>query len=325
MAFDRVANLYVGKMKNGNEESASFRISDLHFSFEVTRSIYWFENKARFSIYNLSKENENKIMTEGSSVIFEAGHKDQKIGNIYIGQIGYVDPRKKGLDRVTEIFCTSGRGGQYQLSRVGISIKFSAGTFINTVLEYVATYCGLSFKGRENLGDVLLERDLVYSGDVAKLLLAIRDTVLYRYGAGAYIDNNEIVIYRLYGDVSEFNYAYLTKSSGLLTSARVRDESKNEINYREDLAYWMGYPDLKKADIKVIEEKLAKQKAEKEELNKRECIKLSSLIRADIYPNTMCEVIDEEEKINGRYIITRAIYSGDNFGGEFKVECEAMK
>ena len=324
MAFKRVAKLFVGNFSDGNKKNLGYELSGLDFSFDVTRSIYWFENKAKFTVYNCSKETANNIMTGGASVIFEGGHEDTQTGIIYMGQIGYAYTQKKGVDRTTHLFCTGSRGGEYQLARVGISFSYPKGTSIIDILDRVSAYCNMSFKGRENVGDIDIERPFIYSGDVPKLLRQI-NVILNGYGAGCYLDNNEIIVYRLYGDKSEFNSALLTYDNGLLSCTRVRDESVNEINYRADLPYWTGYAGMTEIQRKASEEKIAADLAKKKELNSRDCIKFTSILRSDLTPNTLATVIDEDEDVNATYLIERCVFSGNNFGGDFKVECEAFK
>ena len=324
MAFKRVAKLFVGNFSDGNKKNLGYELSGLDFSFDVTRSIYWFENKAKFTVYNCSKETANNIMTGGASVIFEGGHEDTQTGIIYMGQIGYAYTQKKGVDRTTHLFCTGSRGGEYQLARVGISFSYPKETSIIDILDRVSAYCNMSFKGRENVGDIYIERPFIYSGDVPKLLRQI-NVILNGYGAGCYLDNNEIIVYRLYGDKSEFNSALLTYDNGLLSCTRVRDESVNEINYRADLPYWTGYAGMTEIQRKASEEKIAADLAKKKELNSRDCIKFTSILRSDLTPNTLATVIDEDEDVNATYLIERCVFSGNNFGGDFKVECEAFK
>ena len=324
MAFKRVANLFVGNFADGNKKNLGYELAGLDFSFEVTRSIYWFENKAKFTVYNCSKETANNIMTGGASVIFEGGHENTKVGLIYMGQIGYAYTQKKRLDRTTHLFCTGARGGEYRLARVGISFSFPKGTSIIDVLDRVSAYCNMAFKGRENVGDIYIDRPFPFSGAVDNLLKQI-NVLLNGYGAGCFIDNNEIIVYRLYGDTSEFNSARVTYEEGMLSCTRVRDESVNEINYRADLPYWTGYKTMTDVQRKASEEKIAADLAKKKELNSRDCIKFSSVLRCDLTPNTQATVIDEDEDINGTYVIERCIFSGNNFGGEFKVECEAFR
>ena len=323
MAFKRIANLYVGNFDNGNDKSKGYEISGLDFSFDIERSTEWFANKARFTVYNASKNTINQILTGGSSIIFSGGYEDQKVGNIFIGQIGFVDSEKKGDDEITTICCASGRGGTYQLARVGVSISFPAGSKMVTVLDWISQFCNMAFKGRENISEIVFTNKVIHAGDVASFFRKINDC-LASCGAGCYVDNNEIIVYKLFGSVSRFNYASLTFGSGLISARPARDESLNEINFRQDLAYWMGYKDMTEAQRKEVEEKIAADKLKKEELNKRDIVKFKSLLRADIMPNTEI-YINNDDDIDNDYLVTKCHFVGNNFGGDFSVSGEAVK
>ena len=244
MAFKRVIELYVGNFAHGNSpETKGTLVSDLDMEFQVERSVVWFENKAVFRLYNASVATVNQILVGGNSVVFRAGHEDEKLGTVWIGQIGYAWTESRGNDTVTTLICTNGRGGQYPLARVMVSLSFAAGTTMTRVLEDLAAYAGLSLGGLRNL-DILgitLENPLVLVGDLRSVIRHLYNEILGVNSLSLYIDNNELLIYRAYGEMSELDGAYLDSSSGLISATPYRDEGKNQINYRQDLAYWSGY------------------------------------------------------------------------------------
>lgn len=242
MAFNRVADLYVGNFVHGNNpENQGYLVSSLSMEFEVERSVVWFENSAKFRIWNASENTLSNILTKGNSVLFRAGYADETAGTIFSGQIGWAWPERRGRDLVTTIVCTSGRGGQYPLARVKVSMSFRKGTSISRILEDIAAYAGLAYRGSGNIGDVALDQQIVFTSDLSSALRLIGDLILSQYGASLYVDNNELLVFRSHGDTSSLETAHLTPDSGLISALPYRDEGKNKINYRQDLAYWSGY------------------------------------------------------------------------------------
>jgi hypothetical protein len=250
MAFERVVELYVGNFSDGNNpESKGILVSDLEIDFHVERSTTWFENKAVFRIYNASPATVNGILVGGSSMLFRAGYADEVVGNIFIGQIAYAWTERTLRGDVTTIVCAPGRGGQYQLARVKAMIKYRAGSTVREVLEGIAAFTGLALGGLGNIGDIELVEPLVLCGDVRQILRTIQSKIFDAtddnpgYGVKLYVDNNQILVFRSFGDLSELETTYLSASTGLISATPFRDEGKNQINYRQDLLYWLGLQD----------------------------------------------------------------------------------
>jgi hypothetical protein len=80
MAFGLVNNLFVGDFAGGNDSDGGWDISNLHFDFEISRSIVWYENYAKFKIYNASIDTVNRILFEGAGIMHECGFEDEPNG-----------------------------------------------------------------------------------------------------------------------------------------------------------------------------------------------------------------------------------------------------
>lgn len=203
MAFNRFCELYVGKLPYGNkfedgsaeiEEGYGYLIRDLHFDFDVFRTVDFYKNRACFKIYNANATTIEKVMTEGNAVVFRAGYADGKVGTIYIGQIDecYTDRMNNG-DTVTTIICVTQRGAQYPLGRVIATLSFPSGSTYYDVLKYIADFAGVPLSGASTLKDFTLDGRYYDVGSIVELIKNFRDEFLLAEGGDVIIDNNEMI------------------------------------------------------------------------------------------------------------------------------------
>lgn len=69
----------------GNGEA--FDVSNLRCEFEINKSLYLKMQTSKLTIWNLSPENENKLISSGQRIIIEAGYNGEFYGKIFEGNI----------------------------------------------------------------------------------------------------------------------------------------------------------------------------------------------------------------------------------------------
>lgn len=88
----------------GNEKDGGLEIVDLRVSFNVELSLVGYPNMAEIKIYNLNKQNRNKIKKEFTKIFLHAGYSDN-LSLIFSGDIVNVTHEKKESDWITVLYC----------------------------------------------------------------------------------------------------------------------------------------------------------------------------------------------------------------------------
>ena len=76
-------------------------VSELRCNFDITKTAYMEAHQSVLKIYNLSPEDENKLIRQGQTIIIEAGYNGNQYGIIFAGKI--IQPirsRENGVDYV---------------------------------------------------------------------------------------------------------------------------------------------------------------------------------------------------------------------------------
>lgn len=329
--FNRRTGLYLGSFENVENKKQGLDISDLDLDFEITRSIVWYENTARFSIYNPSEKTINAVLYDVNGIVFDAGYKDGTYGTIFVGNIYKAWPEVDGDDIVLKVIATSTRGMHYQLVNVPIELSFPVGTALYDILKTIADYTAMPLMGAEESKDISIDEPFIVSGAGANArtaLLKAKEVALTLADADVYFDNGCIVFlastereYTINDEAAgqRISYVDLSYSKGLLSCTPMRDESLSELNSKvtENLEYYYT------GDIKLWK----KQRENVKDTRKR--VNFSAMMNPGIIPNAKVRINTE----NGRkgipvikdeiYIVHKAIYQGNNYGGAFQVNCEA--
>lgn len=354
-AFEQVNNLYVGSFKNGNDSGNGTLVSDLHFDFEIHRSIRWYKNYAKYTIYNANVDTINKILYEGAGIIHEFGYKEQSngIGNIFVGSVktSYVEAdRKKGETR-TKLICQSTRGNFYSLALVPIAVSFKEGDNWYNVVKTIADYASLPLNGATSLKEVILEDDFNFAGSVKEAFVKINERIAF-YECEMYVDNSMLCLVdhsaRKGSDQYQiFNNVILDYESGLISASPVRKKDDDFIKDVENNLpfYFYGgkYEGSAKQKMLVqgkngklvnknvdVSEMEIEYKQASEESDKRKKVKFSCLINAGIMPNYKV-LIDNSgsglaiPSVKGEFYVRDLTITGNNYGGQCKMEGEAIE
>lgn len=330
MAFGRVVRLHVGNFALGNMDAdGARRIDGLDIEFSVTRSIEFWDNAATITLYNPSPDTLRYIMRTGASVVLRAGHEDETVGNIFVGQIARVETRREGPDIVTTMTCKSARGADYQLVKLSCDVRFDKGTTFRRCLQDLADYAGVALRAGPNFDalDGGLSRPFQASGSFPGVFSHFVRTVLKPEARlGAFLDNNEILILGR-GNRVEMESIVLCYDTGLISAAEIRDEGDNDINGGGDAFHMMsGIPELeKKYD-------LAKNAPKVREVDRLRRVRFRAILSPKFHPNARVELdstagdsYDGVLAVKGLFSIDRVEFNGGTTGLDFTVECEAVE
>ena len=323
--FGRQVRLYVGKFDRGNDSSEFFDLSNLNFSFEITRSVEWYENSAVITIYNPSANTINRLMTEGNAVRIMAGYEDEgNLANVFIGQIAFVVPKRNGKNVTVEITCITDRGNFYQLSRLHCTFGFSKGMTIRKCLKELCDYANIALRaGTFPFLDEKLQHPFRVSGSFRFVVKEFTEYVLRPLNqCKIYLDNNEMIVFGKDNSMA-LEQIVLTHNSGLIECCPVRDETKNKVNFGDDPAYFM---------LSGTNQDVEPKKSPAVNIDRPLIVKGKEMMNPSIIPNSFAiidsydgSVYDAYLGVRGRFLITECKYMGGNFDNEFYVEFTAKE
>lgn len=327
--FGRKCTLLAGMFKEGETEATAADLSGLDFDFDVDRSIIWYENMAKFTLYNPGHELVNKILYDSTAIKFMAGYDEDSAesspktyGTIFLGNIYKAWPEWSGDNLLLRMVCKSSRGPNYQLTKVPIVLSFRKGTPIFDVVKTLADYAAIPLVGAESLKAKKLGSDFSFSGSVAGAVLYLNSEVIRTQisrRAEIYLDNSQMIFVNERDGIF-VNFVSLGFDSGLLSLTPYRDESDEEFAdmVKDNLEYYFT------GDSKYW-------KATKETVkDERKKIRFTALVNAGIMPGSKVHINTSGgrhviEEIDNDFFIRSAKFSGDNYGGKFTVTCEAVE
>lgn len=349
MAFGIINNLFVGSFEDGNGKDDGYDISNLHFDFEVSRSIKWYENYAKYKIYNASLDTIEHILYEGAGIIHEYGYSDEPNGkgNIFVGNVSKAWCERVGNNVVTHLVCTSTRGPEYQLTKVPLALAFKSGTDVLTILKTVADWCAMPLIGADSLVDVAIDDDFSYSGSSTKACLKTINALLGSMGCGkVYFDNSVMVYMDDTGneqDQQMITNVSLDYSSGLISASPVRENDDGLLrkDVEQNLAYYYfggvspvntkrGKSGKGKKAKKFTYDKNIEYKPIADAADRRKKVKFRSLVNPGLVPNTRVNIDNSGESlpmpvVKGSFLIRSVTFKGNNYGGACEAEGEAVE
>lgn len=330
MAFGRVVRLFVGNFALGNMDTENARrVDGLDIEFSVTRSIEFWDNAATITLYNPSPDTLKYMMRTGASIVLQAGHEDETVGNIFVGQIARVETSREGPDIVTTMTCKSARGAYYQLVKLACDVRFDKGTTFRSCLQDLADYAGVALRAGPDLGalDGRLRRPFQASGSFPGVFTHfVRSVLKPEAKLGAFFDNNEILVIGAKNHV-EIEHIVLYYDTGLISATEIRDEGDNDINGGGDAYHMMtGIPELeKKYDLN-------KKAPKVRDVDRRRRVRFRALLSPKFCPNARVELdsargdsYDGVLAVQGLFSIDRVEFNGGTTGSDFTVECEAVE
>lgn len=329
MAYGRIVRLFVGRFQDGNniEGEDVLDLSQFDIEFDVSRSIEYYDNEATITVFNLSPSAIRSLMEEGNGVVLQAGHEDQSVGNIFVGQIGLVKSRRRTNGTIeTTMHCVSSRGAFYQLARLNCSFSFAKGTPAKQCLDALCSYAQIALRaGFESELSKGIPYDYQKSGSFNDVIRDFTDYVLFPYyQKRLFWDNNELIVHSKINRHIELEEIVLDYEDGALLSAEeIRDENANKVNFGDDPAYYY----FSGSDVDV-EPKQSKAK----KIDRTRRVQFTALISPMIAPNCFVNIdsttgsdYDGVIGIKGRFLVMSCEFRGRNNGGEFTVECQAME
>lgn len=227
MAWSRVIELSVGSDGSGLD------MSGLHVDFRIERSISVAQQRAEFTVYNAKEETRKEVLRSGNNVVFRAGYEDEGLGTLFIGSIIDAQSQKRDRDWRTTINAAALRGQSTALARTNVALSYAPGTELAAVIGDIGTALGLVVFGQAQ-ARIALPNGLVFAGN-ARRALAYAEEILVNNGAGLYVDNGEIVIYRDGEQQSgEFGSTLLDYDTGLLSVEDITEagDQRRRVRFR---------------------------------------------------------------------------------------------
>lgn len=327
MAWQRKTELYIGVFKDEADLSSGFLVdgNSLHYEFEISRSTEFYKDTATFTIYNPNKDTTEQIMNNGRSVIFRAGYDDEKLGTLFVGQIGtaYVESESPAESKLV-LVCKTQRGAQYQLQRTMMAGIVEKGKSYYDVLKFIADYAGIPVSGAEILKKNILDEDYVICGSIRDEVRNFIARKLRALGGTTIITNNEIV-YLDKNNNAVFETVYLSYKSGLVSVKKKRDEryQSSEDAFEENREYYLGLKAMGDPEV-------AKQKALEANIKPKNIVDFTCLVNPSITVGAPVQIDawrNENDKgaVQGLFFVTELKTIGDNFGGSYEMQGSAIE
>jgi hypothetical protein len=266
-------------------KTKTVKISDLNISFDIKRTTGNEANSAVFTIYNAKESTRNDLLTEESTLNFWAGYEDE--------------------NNTALIFSGTITEAENRKENTEWITEIKATNFAGNQDVFKYTTISVSYKEKTplvsvikdlasslecalsgvNNTSVILDNGFGYTGNVNGLIDMIRKYLLP--DCAIYFDNEELIIYKIEGE-SSFDVVRLTNKSGLISA-----------NYKVDNT------------TKTLKNQVPKN------------IVLSCLLNPKLKPRAVIDI--DGKTVKGLFIIEQIQFSGNNFGGDFLCNIEAVE
>jgi len=287
MSFQRIIEISAGP--SGGE---GVTITDNYMSFEIEKASSKGSNKASVQIYNLSDSAMNAMGAAKNKLCVKTGYKDE--GGpvaIFFGDVNRSRKYKEGDDVILEIEAFDGQS----IYDKNYALSCTEGVGANVVLDKILEKLAYPVENRPKLTSIY-NNGYSDSGNALRQLTKVLTRENYKW----MIQNAAIYIYKV-GEAVTKTGLYLCSDTGLI-DIEIIDESVPKKN--------------KKGSTSVKDEdELPDYKGAK--------IKIKSLIHPQLYPG--CEVTVAQGDSEGPFKITSVKMAGDNFGGDYFANMEAVR
>jgi len=259
--------------------------TDLHMEFDILMHRKSKPNQAKITVYNLSEKSRKLFNEKHQAIEFFAGY-DNKPLTIFRGTTTNVLSIKNNVEWRTDFYAGE---GQKEFSTIKFSKTYKAGIPISLILTEVSAAIGLPVVlGATGLDELLLS-SVTYDGLAKDVLDQITDDYFLNWsihhGFLEIVDAGE-------PPATAAKVIVLRSDTGLLESPTITEDGINVVA--------MLNPEIKPSAIIKIEPQ-------------QTITQLGKLMEKKI-PSKSAE---------GLYIVDRAHFIGNNFGGRFDVEIES--
>lgn len=163
--YIRRCRLTVGK-------SSGIEIEELKIEFDIEKTLSSKQNTARFTVWNLKRENRFRVANEFEWVRFEAGYRDGGMGILFEGNIREVEHERERPDIKTVISCGDGD----KAIRKGVISKVVGGSPKEQVQELLKHMPDVAQGELKGLDGPAYKRPVVMHGPVSRELDALSRT-----------------------------------------------------------------------------------------------------------------------------------------------------
>jgi hypothetical protein len=276
-----------------NEYGANVvEVTDLRFTFKVTKNLAKEPNTAEVELWNLSEQTRAEMQDKVLRVTLEAGYGDD-LSTVFVGDSRHVDSAPEGPDWKTKIELGDGERA-YRHGRVRES--FRAGARVTAVLQKVAD--SMQLDSTQVLGvDGLRGRQYV-AGYVAHGRASRElDKILKGYGYEWSVQDGKLQVLAPEAATAE-SVVDLSAESGLVGSPTMNTPSPTQ-----QLDPFTGKVKTRRG---------------------KPTLKARALLRPDIKPGRRV-LVTSVTGIHGLFKVTEAVHSGDTRGSDWYTDFEGVQ
>ena len=167
-------------------EAKGVSVKDLRITFEITKDQMGYPNLAKIDIWNLNRNNQNRIKNVFDKVLLRAGYDNDNAGLLFSGQIRNVIKVRQDADMITRIWAATDDQG---FKEGFLNYTAAADTQIKTIIEEAAKTFGDVVIGRidELTGSNKIMGE-TFSGSTRSILDRLKDD----YGFDWFVDDGKL-------------------------------------------------------------------------------------------------------------------------------------
>ncbi|WP_027633390.1 phage protein [Clostridium hydrogeniformans] len=194
-------------------------VSQLHCTFNITKTIQMEPNTSEITIYNLNAQTENTIMISGVRVTIEAGYEGIQFGLIFDGDILQTIREKEGSTtyKLTIIALDSDRAINFDIANFSITRGQTARSMVDHIVSKAQNPISLGSISNQLSGQTLT-RGKVFFGKSSDYLRQIAKSNNMQY----YMDNGTLNLINM-DDLPEGEIFELSPKSGLIGTPEQTD------------------------------------------------------------------------------------------------------
>jgi hypothetical protein len=283
MAFKRQIEIISGPV-GGTQIS----VSEGYMSFDIEKTKSKTPNKANIKLYNLLDTTMTRMGWSKNKIIVKAGYEDEGgLSSIFFGDLVKSTISKDGKLRVLEI---EAMDGYKNIQDKNVSLSYAGGTRVSVVLGDILNVLALPLGAEKPQTSEIYSGGFVFVGKAKDALSQVMSRLGYKWT----IQNEQILIYQQ-GQGVVSTSLLLTPKTGLLKIDRVEQDTS----------------------VDLAAEGISSKSTEKKTPI---AYNIETLLFHQIIPGAIVKI--ESSVVNGTFQVDSAKLTGDNFGGDFKIEAE---